>query len=164
MSRSLITWSLVTVATALTMVVSSVPVLAQGTRGRITLAEAGAIIAAAQKSAAVAKVQVSIAVVDSRGDLIALERQSGANGATVDATIGKAMLSAIFLRPSGGFNPTTNPGSPITAVNESTGGRLRFGPGGVPIVRGGVLIGAVAVDGGTSLDEAIAKDAAAALP
>jgi uncharacterized protein GlcG (DUF336 family) len=153
------------VAIALTILVFSVPARGQRTTPkRLTLADAQAIITAAQHSAAAKKVPVSVAVVDARGDLIALERQAGASGATVDATIGKAMLSAIFLRPSGSLTATTNPGSPITAVNESTGGRLRFAPGAVPIVQYGVLIGAVAVDGARADDEAIANDGAAALP
>jgi uncharacterized protein GlcG (DUF336 family) len=153
------------VAVAMAVVVSAMPAGAQATAPkRLTLADAQAIIAAAQHSAAVKRVNVSVAVVDARGDLVALERQPGASGLTVDATIGKAMLSAIFLRPSGAFNATTNPGSPITAVNESTGGRLRFSPGAVPIVRRGVLIGAVAVDGARAEDEAIANDGAAAIP
>jgi uncharacterized protein GlcG (DUF336 family) len=150
----------------LTLLVSPVPANGQTAQARMTLADAGAIIAAAERSAALKNVKVSVAVVDSRGDLIALERQPGASGATIDATIGKAMLSAIYLRPSGTFSgASTNPASPITAVNEATGGRLRFTPGGVPIVRRGVLIGAVAVDGATSQhDEAIANDGAAAIP
>jgi uncharacterized protein GlcG (DUF336 family) len=152
------------VVVMLLLLISAAPVGAQAARARLTLADASAIIAAAQKSAAARKVQVSIAVVDARGDLVALERQPGASGSTVDATIGKAMLSAIFLRPSGTFNSTANPASPITAVNESTGGRLRFAPGGVPIVRGGLLVGAVAVDGAAAQDEAIATDGAAAFP
>ena len=153
------------VAITVTAFLCAAPASAQApTSKRLTLADAQAIMAAAQHSAAAKKVLVSIAVVDARGDVIALERQPGASGATVDATIGKAMLSAIFLRPSGSFNATTNPGSPITAVNEATGGRLRFAPGAVPIVRRGVLIGAVAVDGARAEDEAIANDGAAAIP
>jgi len=136
----------------------------QARPARLSLADANAIIAAAQKSATARKVRVSVAVVDARGDLIALERQAGAHASTVDATIGKAMLSAIFLRPSGSFAATANPASPITAVNDSTGGRLRFAPGGVPIVRGGWLVGAVAVDGASAQDEEIANDGAAAFP
>jgi uncharacterized protein GlcG (DUF336 family) len=155
---------LIVVVITLALLGSSAPANGQAAHARLTLADAQAIIAAAQRSAAEKKVQVSIAVVDSRGDLIALERQSGASGATVDATIGKAMLSAIFLRPSGTFNAATNPASPITAVNEATGGRLKFAPGGVPVVRRSALIGAVAVDGAPSHDEAIANDGAAAIP
>ena len=156
---------LMIVAIAILVLVSAAPTRGQaGSSKRLALADAQAIIAAAQRSANAKKVQVSVAVVDARGDVIALERQPGASGATVDATIGKAMLSAIFLRPSGSFNATTNPGSPITAVNEATGGRLRFAAGAVPIVRHGVLIGAVAVDGARAEDEAIANDGAAAIP
>ena len=139
---------------------------AQAPGKRLTLSDARAVIAAAQKSAAAKNLQVTVVVVDYRGDVIALERQPGANAESVDGAIGKAMLSAIFLRPSGTFRETTNSGSPITAVNESTGGRLRFGAGGVPIVRGGVLIGAVAVGGATTpqQDETVANDGAAAIP
>ena len=138
---------------------------AQAAAKRLNLSDARAIIAAAQKSAAAKNLLVTVVVTDYRGDVIALERQPGANAESVDGAIGKAMLSAIFLRPSGTFRETTNSGSPITAVNESTGGRLRFGAGGVPIVRGGVLIGAVAVGGATpQQDEAIANDGAAAIP
>lgn len=139
--------------------------IAQTTARRLTLSDAHAIIAAAQKSATAKSLRVTVVVVDYRGDVVALERQLGANPASVDGAIGKAMLSAIFLRPSGTFRETTNSGSPITAVNESTGGRLRFVAGGVPIVRGGVLIGAVAVGGATpEQDETVANDGAAAIP
>ena len=138
---------------------------AQAAAKRLNLSDARAIIAAAQKSAAAKNLLVTVVVADYRGDVIALERQPGANAESVDGAIGKAMLSAIFLRPSGTFRETTNSGSPITAVNESTGGRLRFGAGGVPIVRGGVLIGAVAVGGATpQQDETVANDGAAAIP
>jgi uncharacterized protein GlcG (DUF336 family) len=144
---------------------SPAPVTGQTAPMRLTLADARAIIVAAQRSAAAMNVRVSVAVVDSRGDLIVLERLPGADPASIDTTIGKAMVSAIFLRPSGTFTGGGNPASPVTAVNEATGGRLSFLPGGVPIVRSGVLIGAVAAGGATSQqDESIAADGAAAIP
>ena len=145
---------------------SASPAIAQAGRTRLTLADATAIINAAQQSAAAKKVRVTIVVVDPRGDVIALERVPGASAASVDASIGKAMLSAVFMRPSGTFTGgATNPGSPITALHEASGGRLTFLPGGLPVVRGGRLIGAVAVGGATpQQDEAIATDGAAAIP
>ena len=73
---------------------------------RLTLSDAHAVIAAAQRSATAMKLPVTVVVVDYRGDVIALERQPGANPASVDGAIGKAMLSAIFLRPSGTFRET----------------------------------------------------------
>ncbi len=53
----------------------------QANRVRLTFADAQASIAAAQRSAAAMDVRVSIAVVDPRGDLIAIERMTGANPA-----------------------------------------------------------------------------------
>jgi len=157
--------ALIRTAMAMAAVLAPSPASPQAAGRRLTLADARAIIASAQTSATAQNLQVTVVVVDYRGDLIALERQPGANPASVDGAIGQAMLAAIFLRPSGTFRETTNPGSPITAVNESTGGRLRFGAGGVPIVRGGVLIGAVAVGGATpQQDETVANDGAAAIP
>jgi uncharacterized protein GlcG (DUF336 family) len=140
-------------------------VTGQANRVRLTLGDAQAIVAAAQRSAAAMDVRVSIAVVDPRGDLIAIERMSGANAASADTTIGKAMVSAIFMRPSGllAARGATNPTN--AALNEATGGRLRFIAGGVPVVRGGLLLGAVAAGGGTSQqDEKIATEGAAAVP
>ena len=137
----------------------------QANRTKLTLADATAIIAAAQKSAAAMNARVSIVVVDNRGDLIAVERMPGATGTSVDITIGKAMVSAIYLRPSGQLAGRANAPTNV-ALNEGAGGRLRFLQGGVPIVRGGLLLGAVAIGGGTSQqqDEAIASDGAAAIP
>jgi uncharacterized protein GlcG (DUF336 family) len=88
----------------------------------------------------------------------------GASGNSVDMTIGKAMVSAIYYRPSGALagraNAPTN-----AALNDAAGGRLRFLQGAVPVVRGGLLLGAVAVGGGTTQqqDEAIANDGAATI-
>jgi uncharacterized protein GlcG (DUF336 family) len=148
-------------------VVTMLLVSARSTLGqehtRLTLADAKAIIAAAQQSAGAMNARVSIAVVDPRGDLIALERMPGASAASVDATIGKAMVSAIYLRPSGQLAGRATAPTNV-ALNEATGNRLRFLQGGVPVVRSGLLLGAVAAGGATSQqDEAIATDGAAAI-
>ena len=140
------------------------PTFSQSDHSRLTLADATAIIAAAQRSATAMNARVSIAVVDPRGDLVAVERMPGASGASVDITIGKAMVSAIFYRPSGALAGRATAPTNV-ALNEAAGGRLRFLQGAVPVVRGGLLLGAVAVGGGTSQtqDEAIATDGAAAI-
>ena len=121
---------------------------AQGTPKRLTLAEAQRIIDTAHKAAAEMNFRLSIAVVDARGDLIALGRMPGAGAGTTDTAIGKAMLSAIYGQPSAalvgrGTNPATQ------GLNEASGGRLRFLQGAVPIIRGGYVVGAVAGSGAT---------------
>ena len=123
----------------------------------LSLADAKKMIEAAQKTATDMNLRVSIAVVDARGDLIALGRMPGAGAATPDTAIGKAMLSVVYGQPSAALVQRAT--SPITqAFNDATGGRLRFLQGAVPIVRNGVIVGAVAASGATSQqDEDIAK-------
>jgi uncharacterized protein GlcG (DUF336 family) len=129
----------------------------------ITLSEAQKVIDAAQQTARGMKLNVSIAVVDSRGDLVALQRLPGAGVNTPDTAIGKAMITAVYGQPSSASIPrSTNPTT--QAWNDASGGRLRFLQGGVPIVRNGLVIGAVAASGATAQqDEDISKAGLAAI-
>ncbi len=119
---------------------------------RLTLSEAQAIIAAAQRDAASRNLRLSIAVVDGRGDLIAATRMPNARPTTMDTAIGKAMGAAIFGRPSADL--AANSGSPLYQnMNEATGGRLRFFQGAVPIVRNGYTVGAVGASWASAQDD-----------
>ncbi|MGE0704256.1 MAG: heme-binding protein [Vicinamibacterales bacterium] len=129
----------------------------------ISLSDAEKVLQAAQKQAASMGINVSIAVVDPRGDLVALARMDGARYFTADIARGKAMASASFGAPSGAF--AEHAGSPIfKAINDSNLGRMVFHQGGVPILQGGTLSGGVGVSGASSQqDEEVAKAGAAAL-
>jgi glc operon protein GlcG len=135
---------------------------AQGSPG-MTLSEALQIIDTAQKEAASKNYRLSFAVVDARGDLIAVVRMPGAGAATPDTAIGKAMLSAFYGQPSAALTQRST--NAITqALNESTGGRFRFFQGALPVVRGGITVGAVAASGATAQqDEDVVKTALAAV-
>lgn len=156
----------VLVAALLPLVLSAMPAgtRAQAPAAGINLAEALQIIDAAQKEATGKNYRLSFAVVDARGDLIALARMPGANPATADTAIGKAMLSAFFGQPSAAL--TQGSTSPvIQALNESTGGRFRFLQGALPVVRGGRTVGAVAASGATAQqDEDTVRAALATSP
>jgi glc operon protein GlcG len=126
---------------------------------RISLQDALTLIEAAQKDAAAKNYRLSFAVVDQRGDLIAVARMPGAGAATPDTAIGKAMLSAIYGQPSAAL--VARQTNPVTqAMNESTGGRFRFLQGALPIVRGGFTVGAIAASGATSQQDEDAVRAA----
>jgi glc operon protein GlcG len=113
---------------------------------RLTLADALALIDAGQKEAAAKSLRLSFAVVDARGDLVALARMPGATPATADTAIGKAMLSAMFGQPSANFAGRGN--TPLMqSLNDVSGGRLRFFQGALPIVRNGFTIGAFGSSG-----------------
>ena len=118
----------------------------------LTLAEALALIEATATAAAGNNLLLSIAVVDGRGDPIAVVRLPGARPATTDTAIGKAMVSAMTGRPSAA---TTGQGQNALYrnLNDSTGGRLRFFQGAVPILRGGYTVGAIGASGASAQDD-----------
>ncbi len=132
---------LATVALAAPAAAQNVPTL--------SLQDALTLIDAAQKDAAAKNFRLSFAVVDQRGDVIAIARMPGAGAATPDTAVGKAMLSAIYGQPSAALiarqtNPVTQ------SMNDASGGRFRFLQGALPIVRGGFTVGAIAASGATS--------------
>ena len=142
-------------------VVAPMGLTAQAPPQRITLSEAQAIITAAVRVAAGRNLQLSIAVVDGRGDPIAATRMQNARPTTMDTAIGKAMSAAIFGRPSADL--AGNADSQLYLdMNEAAGGRLRFFQGALPIVRGGYTVGAVGASGASSQDDEDAVRAALA--
>ena len=133
-------------------VAAPAPLSAQDGPQRLTLSEAQAIVAAAQRDAVSKNLRLSIAVVDGRGDLIAATRMPNARATTMDTAIGKAMGAAMFGRPSADL--AANSSSPLYQnMNEATGGRLRFFQGAVPIVRNGYTVGAVGASGASAQDD-----------
>ena len=129
----------------------------------ITLRVAQKLLKAAEDKAISQNLKVSIAVVDSRGDLVVTCRTDGAPYFTPDLARGKAMVSANLNAPSGVMGERAD--NPFTrTLNQMNSGRLLFVQGALPIVQDNEVLGAVGVAGATSQqDEDIAKAALAAL-
>ncbi|MFJ6900650.1 heme-binding protein [Streptomyces hokutonensis] len=118
------------------------------------------IINAAIAQASEISVPMSIAVVDARTDLVAQVRMDGAYRFTVDIARGKALVSTIFLQPSGAVADDNAVTQKLNRLHQDA---LVFAPGAVPIFADGVLIGAVGASGGTpEMDEQVALAAATA--
>jgi glc operon protein GlcG len=104
----------------------------------------------------------AVAIVDDGGHPMLLERLDGTFDAGAMISIGKARTAAGFKKPSRVFEELINQGR--TAMTTLDG----FTPliGGVPIVVGGEMVGAIGVSGAASADQdeqiAIAGAAAAA--
>ena len=122
-------------------------------------AQAMAALAAAQETAEALDVSLSCAVVDSRGDMIALARMDGARFFTTDVARGKARMSALFGEPSGDMADFGN--SPaFQSFNETIEGPLYAFQGALPIMRNGELIGAMGCSGAASqVDEDAVRSA-----
>jgi glc operon protein GlcG len=124
---------------------------------RPTLEAAQKALNAAVASAKQQGVALSCAVVDVRGDLVALVRMDDAGFMTASIAQGKALSSALFGRPSADL--TRMGGSPFFAsLNASMGSRMIPAQGAVPIVRDDRVIGAIGCSGGApQQDETAAK-------
>lgn len=158
MTRYRIVAPLVLIAVAL----MAAPALAQVVaKPVLTLAGAKKIVAAAEAEAIKRKATVVIAVVDDGGQLILLQRLDDTQVASVEVGIGKARTAAIFRRPSKEFEDQIRDGR-IAALALPGATPLQ---GGLPLISGGRVIGAVGVSGNTPQeDEDIARAGAAALP
>ncbi len=103
---------------------------------------------------------VSVAVVDAAGELVAFERQDAAVGISPAVALGKARTAALLQAPSKLFEDFVNGGLPSFL---STPGATPLA-GGIPLMAGDRVIGAVGVSGARDDgDTQIATAAAAAL-
>jgi uncharacterized protein GlcG (DUF336 family) len=107
---------------------------------------------------------VSVAIVDAAGMLVALERFDDALAATALVAEGKAVASASMGIDSGVLAGIAESIQPIVdSLVQRYGGRFIAAQGGVVVLDGTAVVGAVGVSGATSdEDEAIARAAASA--
>jgi glc operon protein GlcG len=117
--------------------------------------QAKAVAAAALGEAKKNGWRIAVAVVGPAGELLYFEKMDGAQLAAADLAQGKARTSILFRRPSKAF------------ADQFAAGNTSFlsypdkpvaSEGGLPIVLGGKIVGAIGVSGGTGQ-----QDGAAAL-
>jgi glc operon protein GlcG len=118
----------------------------------LTLAEANQIVQGAIAKAQELNIKINVAVCDAGGRLIAFNRMDGAIWAGVYGSMGKAVASAAFGRPSGEMQQRAD--SPIVrGISMAEGGHMIPSQGAMPIIRNGVVEGACGVGGGTSQED-----------
>lgn len=129
----------------------------------ITLADARRIITAAEKKAVEIQQPMNIAVVDSGGNLVAHVRMDKAWIGSVDISINKAWTARAFDISTKELAENSQSGDQFFGIHTSNHGRVMIFAGGVPLKRGGEVVGAVGVSGGTGKqDQAVAEAGAAA--
>lgn len=117
----------------------------------IPLAEAKRVIAAAQAEAIKNKWEVAIAIVDTGGHLVAFERMDTTQYGSADVAVGKARTSVAYRRPSKSFQDAIAAGGEGLRLLKLEGATPI--EGGLPLVSGGRIIGAVGVSGVTSAQD-----------
>ena len=127
--------------------------------GPIDMHIAKAVLAAAEQDATARRAPSSIAVADPSGDLVLFEQMDGARPSGINQAIEKARTAARYRLPTEALEARINGGR--TAAITSGYVQMR---GGVPIVVGGKIAGAIGVSGvDNANDVQIAATGAAAV-
>lgn len=126
----------------------------------LTLAAARAIIDAVQAVARDLHVAMSCAVVDAGDQLVAFERMDGADLVGITLARDKAFTALVNRMPTRDLAPIVGPGTEFYGYDSVAGGRMIVFAGGMPLERGGVLVGAVGVSGGSAAEDQRAAEAA----
>jgi uncharacterized protein GlcG (DUF336 family) len=133
---------------------------------QITLAGATEIIRAILAVAKARNVELSVAVVDAGGHLVALARTDGAELQTVQIAERKARTSAFTGVPTGPRSKAGNVGSEhhLLAITLAAGvENVVTVPGGQPVTVDGRCVGGVGVSGAAHADSELAAVGAAAV-
>lgn len=127
----------------------------------LTLEEANRMVQAGIAKAVELNVNMSIAVCDAGGNLLAFNRMAAASAVSATVAQGKAAAAAGFGRPSGSLqadSPT------IQSIIANMGGRMLAAQGAVDIRKNGELVGSIGGSGATGQqDEDCARAGLAAL-
>jgi uncharacterized protein GlcG (DUF336 family) len=146
--------TLTTIAGALALAAGSTLAQAQSYGADIGVEAARKIAAATVAECTKNSWRVAVAVVDTHGALVFFEKIDDTQIASIDIAIAKARAAATFRRPTRVFMDVINKGGPATGTLPGVIGS----PGGVPIIVGGKMVGAVGVSGVTGdQDEQCAK-------
>ena len=129
------------------------------TKKVLTLEAAKKIAAAAEAEARKNQWNVAVAIVDDGGNLIYFQRMDGTQVASLDIAPFKARGAVGFKRPTKEFEDRVAKGAPqIIGVPW-----MAPVEGGLPLVIGGELVGAIGVSGVTSQQDGVAAAAGAAV-
>jgi uncharacterized protein GlcG (DUF336 family) len=129
----------------------------------VTLDEARKVIGAAEKKALAIGQPMNVAVADAGGNLVAHVRMDGAWLGSIDISIKKAFTARAFDISTKDLAPLAQPGADFYGIDASNEGRIMIFAGGIPLKRGGKVVGAVGVSGGSGAqDQAVAEAGASA--
>jgi uncharacterized protein GlcG (DUF336 family) len=124
----------------------------------ITLNDARAIIAAAEKKAEELGQPMNIAVADAGGNLIAHVRMDGAWMGSIDISIKKAFTSRAFDISTKDLADNSQPGQQFYGIHASNDGKVMIFAGGIPLKKEGKVVGAIGVSGGSGeQDQTVAE-------
>jgi uncharacterized protein GlcG (DUF336 family) len=128
-----------------------------------SLADARRVIAAAEKKSAEIGQPMNIAVVDEGGNLVSHVRMDGAWIGSIDISQKKAYTSRAFDIATKDLATHAQSGGQFFGIHASNNGKIMIFAGVIPLKKGGKVVGAIGVSGGSGdQDHAVAEAGAAA--
>src|SRR3954466_11461433 len=129
----------------------------------VKLDDARRVIAAAEKKSKEIGQPMNIAVADEQGNLVSHVRMDGAWLGMIDISIKKAYTSRAFDITTKDLATHSQSGGQFFLIPASNNRKIMIFAGGIPLKRGGKVVGAIGVSGGSGdQDHAVAEAGAAA--
>ena len=125
----------------------------------ITADQAKTVAAAAVAEAKKNQWTMAVAIVDTAGDLVYFEKMDNTQVGSIDVAIAKARASARFKRPTKAFQDALAAGGEGWRILSLEGAVAV--EGGVPLIVGGKIIGAIGASGGASQQDGMTAAAGA---
>ncbi|NMO04033.1 heme-binding protein [Gordonia sp. TBRC 11910] len=130
----------------------------------VNLEDARRVTTAAEAFATEIGQPMNIAVVDAGGNLVSHVRQDDAWIGSVKISISKAWTSRAFNISTKDLGDNAQPTQQFFGIHTTNDGNVAIFAGGIPLVRDGVVVGAIGVSGGSGeQDHSVAEAGAAAL-
>jgi uncharacterized protein GlcG (DUF336 family) len=127
----------------------------------IGLERAVELIRAGERAAAAEGLALAFAVVDAGGHVVAVHRMDGAPWIAPEVALGKAWTAAAYGAPSAAQGEKMAELHAFSAaISVATGGRYTPQIGGLPVLDGDTVIGAMGASGGTGQQDEDAVRAA----
>lgn len=150
------------VVLALLLAATALYAHAQGYGTPITLEQARKVMAAAEAEARKSNLNLSIAIVDTGGHMVLMQRMDGAFFASAKVAGDKAWSAAAYRRPGKALQDRLATGGAEIRILRLQGASPI--EGGDPIVADGKVVGAIGVSGGSGeQDGVVARAGVAAL-
>jgi len=120
----------------------------------LTLDQARALIEAGEEEARSRDLELSFAVVDTGGHIVAVGRMDGADWITPEIALGKAWTAAAFRAPSDAQGQKAKDLVAFAgSISAATRGRYTPQIGGLPIADGDTPLGAMGASGATGQED-----------
>ena len=154
--------NLLHVVLALMLAATALCARAQGYGPPITLEQARKVMAAAEAEARKSNLNLSIAIVDTGGHMVLMQRMDGAFFASAQVARDKAWSAAAYRRPGKALQDRLATGGAEIRILRLQGASPI--EGGDPILADGKVVGAIGVSGGSGeQDGVVARAGVAAL-